>query len=282
MSNINVICIDTGFSRYASRDVRECALSSVENVKSLIESPSEGRFLVTLDVFHDRIRDFLNIIEKHYSKIIVFSIKHGRVRRFYRRFLGDPLRSLLNTDYAVGLFIDKSSGSNESKVKYVDIRFRFEDFFRVFSIKSPRLLGYLAVKTTRLIKFILVGLSGYLVNLLSAYGLRSILETLIHVDLATMLASALSIELSITWNYIWHEMWTFSDVDKGRGVSPYVLRWIYYNFGSIGSISTQLLSVYVLTVLYNKPLYLSLTIGVLLGFTINYAFSRMIVWRRRG
>lgn len=281
MSSVKTICIETNFSRYFHKELKDCTLVNLNDAKVLIENSTDGSFFITLDLFYDRINDFLNHVKKHSSKKVVLSLKPGRVRRFYRRFLGDPLYSLVNMDYVVGVFLDKT-GSIEDSVKRVNVKLRFDDLLRVLSIKSPNILGYVIVRATRLIKFLIVGLSGYVVNLLSAYGLRNILTRFFNFDLATMFASALAIEFSITWNYVWHELWTFSDVERKRRFLSYFLRWINYNFGSLGSILAQLSSVYLLTVMYGEPLYLSLTIGVILGFAINYTYSKTIVWRRKG
>ena len=143
-----------------------------------------------------------------------------------------------------------------------------------------------------LIKFLIIGMIGYLVNqvgLFLTYDLGLLpflpkpgtpvhLGVFTHPDARLLVASVIAVELSIISNFLWHEHWTF----RGRRERDnWVGRLVRFNLTSLGS---PLVSVAVLNILvpyFGVNKYVANTVGVLLGMGWNWGANTRLIWRRK-
>jgi len=156
---------------------------------------------------------------------------------------------------------------------------------------ARRLVDRLPVSTT-LVKFLIVGGLGYLVNqtvlfllydspagfALPARGtdLRLIFVTI--SDLTLLIASIIAVETAIACNFYWHTRWTFRDRLRHR---PLPVRYLIFHFTSIGSPVISVAAVNILTPAFGLTPYVSNTIGILLGASWNWTWNTLVIWPNR-
>lgn len=92
-----------------------------------------------------------------------------------------------------------------------------------------------------------------------------------------LVASIISIELSIISNFLFHENWTFKE--RSHRGSP-LLRFLKFNFTSIGSPVIQLASILFFARVLNKHEQIGLAIGVILGLFVNYTLNLLWIWKK--
>lgn len=119
-----------------------------------------------------------------------------------------------------------------------------------------------------LLRFMLVGASGVLVNL----GVLDLQVRLLSLRSAPYLAVPLAFEASVAWNFILNNHFTFRARDIGK------LRFIEYNASTLGSFLVQLAAVYILTTHAHTYYLLASLVGIILGFFVNYTIS-LWIWR---
>jgi len=142
-------------------------------------------------------------------------------------------------------------------------------------LSSKELINYITHLLTltpykTLLKFLVVGSIGTLVNLSVLYVLRYFLSV------EHLIASALSIEASIINNYILHELWTFKD----RRLGSWLVRLLKFHGSTALAVTTQYVVSQVLHYVLGVESIVSQFVGILLGFVINYILSTRFVWRR--
>jgi len=120
----------------------------------------------------------------------------------------------------------------------------------------------------RLLKFIIVGLSGVIVNELSLYILYFLSKELI-------ISSIIAIEISILSNFILNDRWTFKSKQKNN--YNLLRRFFRYNGVTIIGLIVNVGTLYILTH-FGLNYLLSNIIGIILGFISNYTGSELIVW----
>ncbi|MBI4037470.1 glycosyltransferase [Candidatus Curtissbacteria bacterium] len=92
-----------------------------------------------------------------------------------------------------------------------------------------------------------------------------------------LIASIISIELSIISNFLFHENWTFKD--RSHKGSPF-LRFLKFNFTSLGSPTIQLASILFFARVLNKHEQIGLAVGVVLGLFMNYTLNLLWIWKK--
>lgn len=192
-----------------------------------------------------------------------------------------------------------------AKIKEVPIR--FVDRRRGFS--KAQIIAYtfdvlkfgLKVRIQRsrmLVKFLMVGAGGYLVNA-AALGLlnrgqiynmailpKPILsfvpvqeqarEFLFLTIDRLFIASVISIELSIIFNFLFHDNWTFKARAKE---SLLILRFLKFNLTSFGSPVIQLVSILVAFRVFSLHEQIGLAFGVAIGLFVNYLANTLWIWK---
>ncbi|MCH7810443.1 MAG: GtrA family protein [Chloroflexi bacterium] len=137
------------------------------------------------------------------------------------------------------------------------------------------------------LKFLLVGGVTFVINLAAFELLYDVLPVLpahktdfdfvliTHPDIRLLLASALAVEVAIVFKFFALENWTFRDRPR-RGWGP--VRFLRLNATSIVGQIITVATVNVLTPVFGISPYISLSIGVMLGFLANWLFSAYLIW----
>lgn len=112
----------------------------------------------------------------------------------------------------------------------------------------------------RLAKFGLVGLSGVGVNL----GLLWLLA--VQAGLHELAAVTVAVETSIVWNFLLNDSWTFHDRRTGHRL----LRLLKFNLVSLGAMSVNVATFFVMRQAFGVPLLASEAIAIAVAFGVNY------------
>lgn len=131
-------------------------------------------------------------------------------------------------------------------------------------MQIPRLVR---TKAGRLFRFGVVGASGAALN-------TGVLYALYHLaDLPLLMASALAVELAVISNYLFNDRWTFA--------SPRLSCRVFAKFNAVSLVGIGLNVLAVWLLVRSGVYFLAANlVGILIGFTSNYAFSVAWVWRR--
>jgi dolichol-phosphate mannosyltransferase len=129
-----------------------------------------------------------------------------------------------------------------------------------------------------LVKFLIVGASGTIVNLTISY--------LLHFLIEAEIAQAIGVEISIINNFVWNDSFTFRNTlkDSGTQNQSRLRRLLRYNLLSLGTAALNLIVFYLLA----YPLHLnhglwyaiSSLVAVLVAFALNYVGSSRWAWKR--
>ena len=161
------------------------------------------------------------------------------------------------------------------QAKVVDVPYVFGGRLKGYSKLGFRdTVDYLiqVLKISRIARFALVGLTGVPVNL-------GVMALLLSLGAPVDLASLTGIEASVAWNYTLHELWTFRYKFHGgfRGTAS---RYVGYHISVLAGLATQYATMRVLYTLLGVNPLLGQLAGIILGFLVNFLFSRGLVWRR--
>jgi putative flippase GtrA len=162
-----------------------------------------------------------------------------------------------------------------------------------------QLAGRLHLPTT-LVKFLIVGGIGFLINqfvLFLSYDsplLWFFPEKHTHLDLALLtaadsrllFASIMAVEVAIICQFNFHERWTFRKRNRGGNIFA---RFAKYNLSAAVSPLITVICVNTLTPVFRDAAgsdsligrfapYMANTVGVLLGFSWNYALNTLVIW----
>jgi putative flippase GtrA len=162
-----------------------------------------------------------------------------------------------------------------------------------------RLAGRLHLPTT-LVKFLIVGGIGFIINQFVLFlGYDAGVFWFFpakhsHLDLGLftagdsrlLLASIVSVEVAIICQFNLHERWTFRKRNREGNI---FVRFVKYNASAALSPVITVVCVNALTPVFrdaagresivgNLAPYMANTVGVLLGFTWNYALNTLVVW----
>lgn len=126
----------------------------------------------------------------------------------------------------------------------------------------------------RLINFILVGLTGILVNEAILWFLTE------HLSLHYVFSALISAEVSVLSNFALNEIFTFRDLVADSSVRSVLRRVFEYNWTRIVGICLELSTLYILTVFSGLHYLLANLIGIALSLIWGYSTSVSIVWKR--
>jgi dolichol-phosphate mannosyltransferase len=124
----------------------------------------------------------------------------------------------------------------------------------------------------KIIRFIMVGFSGIIVNMGVLYVLTSVL------GIFYLISSLVAIELSILNNFLWNDRWTFSGDARHRLLDPWQ-RLGLYHLVSAGGIVINLGLLFVLTEFFGVYYLISNIIGIMAAFSWNFLLNRNITWK---
>lgn len=148
-------------------------------------------------------------------------------------------------------------GSGEAK--------RSLSIVRRFKKKQPNAAG-----AAKLIKFLLVGGLGVVVNSFALYVLHQLLR------FPLVAASLLAVELAIVNNFLWNDRWTF-----GRK-RPSLQRFFRFNLVSFGGLAITTGTLWVLATHLATPYLLANLAGIGLATCWNFGMSLLWTWGNVG
>lgn len=127
----------------------------------------------------------------------------------------------------------------------------------------------------RIGKFMAVGLTGVLVNLIVLWALTDIG----HVYY--LLSAICGIETSILSNFLLNDLWTFKDRKK-TGISYWVHRLLKFNLISLPSFPMQLIVMGLLKEIFGMYYLLAAFIGIVVVFIWNFVANSLWTWKEPG
>jgi putative flippase GtrA len=134
-------------------------------------------------------------------------------------------------------------------------------------MNKPPIMSLPRLRTSRALKFAVVGGTGVIVNASVLYLASR------WAGLSLVAASVLAVELAAISNYLLNDTWTFAARSRS------LRRFAKFNTASLAGLALNVLSVLVLTRLGLYFLVADL-IGIAAGFAANYALSVRWVWVR--
>lgn len=234
----------------------------------------ENNTLYFINILVNTIKRIEKIIIENPGRNIIFKVRNRFIKFLLR---SNQLEKLTNVENTVAVYTYSSEIKN---FEIITIELDLDDYMYLLINILPKPLSRLIYKAFYFIKFTIVGLTGYIINLIVLYLSTSYYSSIANYEYAVFYGTITSFETSLTWNFLLHEYWTFRDRGLKHSFIKIVERWFKFHISSAGSFISQLFFTTLLSGYLKQPLYLSLTIGVLTGLLINYFFSSRITWRR--
>ncbi|WP_440059817.1 GtrA family protein [Thermogladius sp. 4427co] len=232
----------------------------------------DSRVLVYLDFLSSRDVDLLlELSSRHHGdSVLVFKASNLPGPR---NTLGQLFKGVVGVYGRVDEVLELLSGNLPvSGIEVFEIGLGYGSLYNLLVSRLPKPIRILVSEPVRIIKFGLVGLTGFIVNLLVS-GLFYYLGIL-----NPYYSTLAGFEASTVWNFALHEHWTFRDLSS-RSVSPAFYRLLKFHVASVGSLVTQIACVHLGNVVLGFNYTLSLAAGIILGFLVNYVVSRFYAWR---
>jgi dolichol-phosphate mannosyltransferase len=126
-------------------------------------------------------------------------------------------------------------------------------------------------EVNRILKFVVVGGTGTLVNL----GLLAILKE--WAGIYYLLAGAIAFEVSVVWNFLLNDRFTFGDRIRPEGTL--FGRLLRFNVTSLGGFIIYLGILALLTQVFGLFYIISAAIGIVVGFGWNFMVNSAWTWR---
>lgn len=161
-------------------------------------------------------------------------------------------------------------------------------------IDSLRVIVTIRLHQSRqIVKFLIVGTIGFLVNALILYLLDDTVAGFFLPqpdvsgrflvfplkDTRLFWASVVAVETSIISNFLLNENWTFKTRDRS---GKRFVRFLRFNISSLGSPLISVTVINTLTPHFGVPKLFSLAIGTILGLFWNYSMNVLWIWRAHG
>jgi dolichol-phosphate mannosyltransferase len=124
----------------------------------------------------------------------------------------------------------------------------------------------------RLIKFVVVGGSGVLVNLASYWLLTRV------VGLNAFGALAVSFEASVISNFLLNNFFTFADRRVSR-TFPFVVQFVKFNIISLGGLGIQEGALWLLHTTWGINDIAAVVVGIVLATIWNYGLNSWWTWK---
>ena len=142
------------------------------------------------------------------------------------------------------------------------------------------------------VKFLVVGSMAFVVNQLALYLLydaplfgflpgkdaRVDLGPLTHPDVRLLIASSVAVEVAILFKFLWSEGWIFR---HRRSEGAVWVRMMHFNLSAAASAVLAVTVTNVLTPVFGITPYVTIAVGVLCGFMLNWVWSARLVWPDR-
>jgi len=136
----------------------------------------------------------------------------------------------------------------------------------------------LTLKIHRIPKFVLVGITGAVVNLGAMWLLVEVFG--LSDYFFKNLANIVSMETSIFYAFVFNRLWTWGDIPRKRG-KKLILQFVLFNFSVLASVVVRIL-LFALIELIGLHYLINVTIGIGAGAIINFVFYDKIVFKGGG
>ncbi len=287
MERYELLYIRTKAGSKTHKVINGKVFSDLKELLEYAKKTNSEKIVILPDIMYPYRDKVVDIIEKYKNADVVIvkgnqgSIFYKILRRFFRK-----RQRMLGLITIVSHKILAESSSLDDLVKktehVVEIVYNVPLKIHIYMLYGilPDKLATILSEPYRIIKFALVGLSGFFVNYYSVEAVLELSKILNYYipGVTHFLASSTGFETSLTWNYTWHELWTFKDLKLSRSPLARLKRWLKYHVASIGSFITQTSSVTILSGFFGVSTLISVFIGVALGFIVNYLIGRFYTW----
>lgn len=171
-------------------------------------------------------------------------------------------------------FVDRTVGESKLGAEYIKNNLLF-----IFKIRAQE------IKNHRLFKFVMVGGTGALIQMIALALLRAVFP----FELAYFLA----IEAAVISNFLLNNLWTFAD--RKLSIAEIPRSFVTFNFASAGSIVIQFIIGVVGKLIFGLPVLLTLplinkpidagmfyaVLGILIGMFWNFFAYNRFVWKKK-
>ncbi|MDQ5970061.1 MAG: glycosyltransferase [Patescibacteria group bacterium] len=188
------------------------------------------------------------------------------------------------TGYGFQIYLANAFGSGAFKIKEVPISFhsrahgeskaKASDIVEFFQIAynlnddSP---------AKQVMRFLAVGMSGTVVNLLALWFLRN------YFGSDALIISFMAIQISVLWNFVWHNIFTFKyykeAVKPKRSIGLYIKNYFKYQGATL---LTQIVTLTSYAVFTNLGIFylLAQAAGIATAVVVSYYISSRYIWSR--
>jgi dolichol-phosphate mannosyltransferase len=167
-------------------------------------------------------------------------------------------------------FGSRESGSSKLSEKTIVEYAKQVIGIAVFAIKNKDSTAYTEIQ--RAIKFMVVGLSGMMVNI----GLLFYLTEFWGIYF--LFSGMISIECSIITNFFLNDVWTFGENKENK--HRWGMRLVLFQVVSLGGVILNLSLLYVLTTGFGIYYLVSSLIGIFCAFFWNFLVNRKYTWQK--
>ncbi len=236
--------------RFLSRGAQLLGLMILPDVVGRVSDPMSGYFMVRRDAIAD------TLLQPFGYKILLEVIGRGDVGR------------IAEVGY---VFQERKEG--ESKVtwhQYVEYLMhlaKLRSRGRITQLREKFALG-------RFLRFGLVGLSGFAVDMAVFYLLRS------HFHFNIARSTILSAEVAVVNNFLWNDVWTFGDIAQGQpGKRKRLKRFLKFNLICLMGIILQALLVSLLHDAFGVNEFVAKPIAIAIVTFWNFWVNLKLSWR---
>lgn len=221
-----------------------------------------GNLFCRLGFMNFKIHDWTSgyrIIKTWFLKEILPAIKGYNGYVFQIALLDKAKKMGLNISEIPLIFEDRKSG--RSKIN--SFQYIFDIIVYIFSYSS-------------FIKFLIVGAIGFFID----FGLSYLLIE--KIKLAIWLSTVFSAEVAIISNFFLNNFWSFAHKRIKNKAGVYLIKFIHFNFISLGSIIIQATALSLTTFIFPAK-YWFIYKGLIIVFLIipySYYFYNKIIWKK--
>ncbi len=183
----------------------------------------------------------------------------------------DKITELRTYSYQISfVYFARAAGAVVAEVP-LNFKDRFKGQSKMPGVEGTIKTFWFVIKTSRFVKFGLVGFIGYLVN-------ASFLQLLSPVG--ELFAWLLSTEIAIISNFTLNNLWTFKS-EKISGIGKLIAKFLQFNLTSSGGLIIQTVLGYIAVTYLNIPRQLALPI--IIAFVVlpyNYLMYTKVIWKK--
>ena len=228
--------------------------SSEDSISRKIMSKS-ANILFRL-AFSSKIKDATSGFRVYSRSLVEYLISENKISAISPSYAGqvDILRRAINSGFRTGEFPIRFRQRSEGRSKL-----RARDIYQYLTLVSKK--GYL-------MRYVLVGLSGVIIN-----------EILLKAFLGIIgdMSEFIAVEASVISNFVLNDKITFRTTGNAGG--KYLVRMLKYNFFNLGGVGINI-AIFLTLINFNFNPLLANFLGIVVAFIFTYLTSISIVWRR--